>query len=129
MLTTSAVWVTLVSAAIPWLIYYESKLDDRYVQKAAIYTVAQADNRFAKKEDVDPRMNQIDQNLDFLVKSAAVQAVDRIKGELDAHQFYNDGSQLWIRQENEIKRRLANAEEYKNCLFNGGNNCDASRVW
>lgn len=107
--------------------------DARYVQ------IAQAEERYARKadvielakvEDMQNQVIQIEQNVDFLVKSAAVQAVDRIKNELTVHSFQDDGSQLWRKRKTELENRLYNAEAYRTCLFQSGSqNCDASRVW
>lgn len=120
-------------AANTWYVnWHDIHNDSRYVSKTF------ANETFAKKsevtilagaEDLRQQVAQIDENLDFLVKSAAVQAVDRIKGELSLHKLQEDGSQLWRRQKDEIERRLANAEAYRDCLFNSRTNCDASRVW
>lgn len=106
--------------------------DARYVQlQIAEQTYAKKSEviALAGAEELQQQVAQIDQNLDFLVKSAAVQAVDRIKSELSLHNLQDDGSQLWKRQKDEIERRLANAESYRECLFNERSNCDASRVW
>lgn len=122
----------LIAASTWYVNWHHNDGDSRYVSKTF------ANETYAKKtevialagaEDLQQQVAQIDKNMDFLVKSAAVQAVDRIKSELSLHRLQDDGSQLWKRQKDDIERRLANAEAYRDCLFNARTNCDATRVW
>lgn len=129
--------IGLIPALIAGSAWYENWHEEygnaRYLQlkhAEEMYALKEDVTELAHTDDLEEQMTQIDQNVDFLVKSAAVQAVDRIKGELTMHSLQDDGSSLWKRQLNEIERRLANAESYRDCLFReGSQNCDASRVW
>ena len=125
--------IALFFPANTWYKNWHQEINDqRYLQ------LIHAEKNYAKKSEVTElaqvdifhgKIVQIDKNLDFLVKSSAVQTVDNIKNELSQHEAQNDGSGRWARQRDDILRRLANAEAYRKCLFDGGENCDASRVW
>jgi len=121
-------------AANSWYVEWHKEYGDgRYVQieqAEQLYALKGEVPELAQTDKLTAQLAQVDQNVDFLVKSAAVQAVDRIKGEMTLHSFQDDGSASWKRQRDELQRRLANAESYRDCLFRvGSQNCDASRVW
>lgn len=135
---------TKLAVSIPLLItiigstYYTGSLvrehviawhDENYPRRHEVILLAQATRLEDEVNKTGAKVDKMAVTLQSMQISAAISAAAALQSELDRHERQRDDSASWHRQRDSLKRRLASAIAYRDCLLDDGRNCDSLRGW
>lgn len=97
--------------------------------EATAIMLAKTENLEKNVEETQTAVAELKGQVSSLQVSAAIAAVAALQTELDRHERNPEESASWNKERDRLKRQIEQAKEYRQCLIDGGRNCELLRGW
>jgi len=123
--------ISSVIASIPLMIginqayvgWHDDHNDQRYASKEQVLL---AQNTAAENSS---KLDNLSVQLSYLEVQAAVSVVNAFQQEYDRWLRDPENTKDWLAERDRLARQMKTAEQYRDCLMERHNNCDALRRW